>query len=199
MPTSKQKYPSNSITSRGTKPKKVTKKISGTIQRRKKPFLARIFSENMPSVGDYIMWDVIIPAAKNTITEIISNGIEMLLYGETDRSPYLKRDRGRTHVSYNSIYDSRKRTRTVPERARTRHSFDDIVLDSRADGEEVLAGMLELLDIYEVVSVADFYAMVGLDAEWTDNRYGWDNLASAEVRRIRQGYILDLPKPLPLD
>lgn len=195
----KEEYPSNSLTARDT-PRKPKKVATGVVLTREKPFLARVFGENMRSVGSYVMWDVIIPAAKNTLTEIISNGIEMLLYGESDRPSNVRRDRSRSYVSYNSIYDKRSgRKSSGPSRARSRHSFNDVVLESRMDAEEVLSSLVELIDTYDTASVADFYAAVGLEGEWSDNKFGWDNLSTAEVKRIREGYILVLPKPIPLD
>jgi hypothetical protein len=63
----------------------------------------------------------------------------------------------------------------------------------------VLSSLVELIDTYDVATVADFYSSVGLEGEWSDNKFGWDNLSSAEVKRIREGYILVLPKPVALD
>lgn len=194
-----EEYPSNSL--EGTPQNKTIKKVAkGMIVKREKPFLVRFFSENMQSVGSYIIWDVLIPAAKNTFSEIISNGIEMLLYGEPNRSSRIRRDRSRSYVSYNSIYDDKRSLRRgTTSRTRSRHSFDDVVLESRMDGEEVLGSLVELIDTYDVATVADFYSLVGLDGEWSDNKFGWDNLSTALVKRVREGYILVLPKPLVLD
>jgi hypothetical protein len=191
---STQGLPSNSITKRNSEVKKVT---TGKIVTREKPFLARFFGDSMSSIGQYILWDVLIPAAKNTLSEIVSNGIEMLLYGDARPSSGIRRDRSRSYVSYNSIYDRGQRRTTT--RARSRHSFDDVVLESRPDAEEVLSSLVELIDTYDVATVADFYSSVGLEGEWSDNKFGWDNLSSAEVKRIREGYILVLPKPVALD
>lgn len=187
--------PSNSITKRSGEVKKVT---TGKIVTREKPFLARFFGDSMSSIGQYILWDVLIPAAKNTISEIVSNGIEMMLYGDARPSSGIRRDRSRSYVSYNSIYHGGQKRETT-SRARSRHSFSDVVLESRMDAEEVLSSLVELIDTYDVATVADFYSSVGLEGEWSDNKFGWDNLSSAEVKRIREGYILVLPKPVALD
>lgn len=192
------KLPSNSM--RKQSETKVIKAVAKA-KLREKPFLMRIFSDNMSNIGHYIIWDVLIPAAKNTFSEIITNGIEMLLYGDDQpsrRTSRFSRSRGRSYVSYNSIYDKREARPTL-SRPRSRHTFDDVILESRQDCEEVLSSLLELIDSYDVATVADFYAAVGLEAEWADNKFGWDNLSTAEVRRVREGYILIMPKPLTLD
>ena len=82
---------------------------------------------------------------------------------------------------------------------RSGYSFDDIVLESRGEAEEVLSRMDELLEMYEIVSVADLYDLVGITHDYTDNNYGWTNIRTAEVVRVRNGgYMLKLPKVLPI-
>ena len=59
--------------------------------------------------------------------------------------------------------------------------------------------MDELIETYGVASVADLYDLVGLRCEYTDNKYGWNNLRNAEPIRVRDGYMLKMPKALPID
>ena len=120
----------------------------------------------------------------------------MLLYGET-RSKSKSRD---TKVSYTKYYD-RDRDYDRPARSRGRYGYDydDIILDTRKEAEEVLDRMDDLIDTYGVVSVADLYDLVGISGNYTDNKYGWTNLRNADVQRVRDGYLLKLPKALPFD
>jgi hypothetical protein len=189
-------YPSNSMMKRnkGKKPK-IKKITKGAIVEKKKPILLRIFDDNANSVGRYIFWDVLLPAVKTTIIDVITNGIEMLVYGEGSRPKHLKRRGDRSYVSYNSIHDERRRRNTP----RTRHSFGEVILDSREDAETVLDTLVDYVDRYDEVTVADFYHAVGLESEWADNEWGWDSLGSAQVRRTREGYIIIMPKPMRLD
>lgn len=55
--------------------------------------------------------------------------------------------------------------------------------------------MDDLMRKYETVSVADLYELLGLDFNYTDEKWGWVNLDDAGIRRVRNGYLLDLPKP----
>lgn len=59
--------------------------------------------------------------------------------------------------------------------------------------------MQDLIDTYGMVSVADLYDLVGINGSYTDNKYGWTHLRSADVQRVRDGYLLKLPKALPFD
>ena len=73
------------------------------------------------------------------------------------------------------------------------------MLETRGEAEDVLSRMDELIDTYGVVSVADLYDLVGISCNYTDNKYGWTNLRNAEPVRVRDGYMLKLPKALPID
>ena len=159
-----------------------------------KKLVGAFVQEDVTSVKDYIINDVLIPAAKKAITDIITNGIEMLLYGET-RSK--SKDRS-TKVSYTKYYD-RDYDRPARSRGRYGYDYDDIILDTRKEAEEVLDRMDDLIDSYGVVSVADLYDLVGISGNYTDNKYGWTNLRNADVQRVRDGYLLKLPKALPFD
>jgi hypothetical protein len=56
-----------------------------------------------------------------------------------------------------------------------------------------------LIDTYGIVSVADFYDLVGITGNYTDNKYGWNNIHSASIVRVREGYMIKLPRALALN
>ena len=188
------------------KEKEATRKVTkAVVVEKNKPLLTRLFGNHMQEVGTYILWDVLLPAAKSTISDIISNGIEMVLYGEpgTKRKSRLHRDRDRSYISYNSLYDRpgrRSRQQERPrDRGRSRHQFDDIIIESKPEAEEVLTVLVEAIEMYDSCAVADLYEAVGLPTDFTDHKWGWFNLSSAYVKRDRFGYSLVLPKPEPLE
>ena len=153
-------------------------------------------TEDIQNVKSYVLMDVLVPAIKKAISDIVTNGIDMLLYGETGRS---RRKTNASVVSYRNYYDSRREERYSSSRTRTGYSYDDVVLETRGEAEDVLSRMDELIDTYGVVSVADLYDLVGISCNYTDNKYGWTNLRNAEPVRVRDGYMLNLPKALPID
>lgn len=153
-------------------------------------------AEDMHSVKDYILQEVLIPTAKKVISEVVTNSIDMLLYGEVKSK---KRSQNDSRISYTKYYE---RERDYERGARTRsrgYDYDDIILDTRREAEEVLDRMQDLIDNYGIVSVADLYDLVGINGSYTDNKYGWTQLRSADVQRIRDGYLLKLPKALPFE
>ena len=154
-------------------------------------------AEDVTSVKDYILMEVLLPAAKKAISDIVTNGIDMILYGEA-RSKSKNRE---SRVSYTKYYNDRERDYDRPTRSRGRYGYDydDIILNTRREAEEVLDRMDDLIDNYGMVSVADLYDLVGISGNYTDNKYGWTNLRNADVQRVRDGYLLKLPKALPFD
>ena len=191
----KEKQKSKEVVKKDIQPvaKAKTKKKSEV-----KKFADVFIAEDITSVKDYIVNDVLIPAAKKAISDIITNGIDMILYGEA-KGRDRRRDGG-SRVSYTKYYE-RDRDRDY-DRTRTRRSvydYDDIILDTRGEAEDVLNRMDDLIDAYGMVSGAELYELVGISGNYTDNKYGWTNLRNAEVRRTRDGYLLKLPKALPFD
>ena len=59
--------------------------------------------------------------------------------------------------------------------------------------------MQDVIDSYGVVTVADMYDMAQLTQPYTSNKYGWMNIRNAEVKRVSDGYIIKLPKAMPID
>lgn len=193
-------YPSNSRRSRGSEEepqRKPTKIIKGTVTKKEKPILERIFGGS-EGIGTYIIWDILIPTLKDTIWDIIRNGSEMMIFGQTKSNRNLRRDRDRSYVSYGSFSRERE-TRERSQYNRNRHNFDEIIIDTRGDAETVLSNLVDLIEDYGIATVADFYGFVGLEIEWSDQKYGWDNLNRASIRPVRGGYIIELPKAKPLD
>lgn len=199
-----EEYKSNSHRSKEEaatpKEKKVEKVVHGAVKTRKKSGLEKakglFISDDAANLKSYVLMDVLIPAFKKAISDIVTNGIEMILYGEASRS---RRNSPAGSVSYRNFYDRRDSDRRqLNSPVRTGYSVDDVVLETRGEVEDVLARMDELIEMYGVVSVADLYDLIGVTGNYTDNKYGWTNIRNAEPIRVRDGYLLKLPKPLPI-
>ena len=178
--------------------KKVQPVVKGKVTKKKnnvRKLTDTFVSEDIQNVKSYVLMDVLVPAVKKAISDIVTNGIDMLLYGETGRT---KKSNAST-VSYRSYYDNRRDDGYSSSRTRTGYSYDDVILETRGEAEDVLTRMDELIDTYGSVSVADMYDLVGMSCNYTDNKYGWTNLRNAEPVRVRDGYLLKMPKATPID
>lgn len=179
---------------------RVQKVVKGSTKTKPKSkvhkFTDTFLSEDVDSVKEYVVSNIMIPAFKKLVSDIVRDGIDMLLYGESGRR---KDGCGNSdYVSYSRYYD-RKDDRHSEPRARTRFDYNDIIFETRGDAERVRSQMMDIIDTYGFVTVADLYDLSDLDAPYTSNKYGWRSLRSAESVRGRDGYLLKLPKALPID
>lgn len=75
---------------------------------------------------------------------------------------------------------------------------DEIIVSTRKEGEAVLDELEDILRKYGQVSVADFYELVGIRPEYTDNKRGWKELRHTGLHKSRYGYTFSLPDPIEL-
>jgi hypothetical protein len=208
-------FPPNSDASKRSEPDKHIERVtSGETVRRKKS-LRKKFSETFIA-GDaktafrYAVMDVVLPMARDMVLDAIQGGLEKLIYGESRRyrgslppqsgpMGYVNYSRysGPMGASRPSSYMPAPQ-RVISRQARARHDFDEILLDSRTEAEEVIDRLFDLVSRYESATVADLYELVGLASNHTDHKWGWTDIRGAGVSRTRDGYLLDLPEPQPI-
>ncbi len=178
--------------------KKVEKVVVGKAKSKKKSGVAKFtdifISEDIENVKDYIIMDIVIPAVVNAIEDVVVNGTRMILRG----------DRGKSKTNYNSSkvsYKSYSNYKNEPKRKANINSFDydEVVFESIRDAESVLFAMEDIIEQYGFVTVADFYDLANVTTNnYTTNKYGWDDIRSGKAVRVRDGYILKLPKPIKI-
>lgn len=183
--------------------RKVEKVVTGIVKTKKKSKISQamdnFISEDAKNVKSYILGEVLIPAIKKAISDIVTDGIDIILYGETRGK---NRRSTADRVSYRSYYDDRGSRNRMNERQAIMagsYSYDDIILSTRGEAEDVLSRMDELIETYGLVRVADLYDLVGITGNYTDNKYGWMNIRNAEIMRVRDGYMIKMPRAVPID
>lgn len=169
--------------------------------RKKKSEVQKFFDlfikEDFNSVKQSIIADVLVPSICNLVIDIITNWAQMTFQGsrsDADRRSSIPSER----VSYRDRYISRNRRDPEPVQTNKRYSYDEIVFDTRRDAESVLENMRNALREYERVSVGDMCDLAGVSCSQTDYDYGWTNLRNALVQQTRYGYLIRLPKAIPI-
>lgn len=211
-PAGSPNYPGNSHKAKEAvvkpiKPKeapKLEKVITSAIVERKKPLGRRIVEsftgDDSKSVGHFVLFDVVLPTTKQLISDVVSQGIERLLFGENSR----QQTRGGYRPGYNN-YSPRpvqrrdEPARAISQKARATHDFNEIVIESRQDAQKVLDDITAAIEQYDVATVSDLYDLVGITGSFQDDKWGWYDLRAARIVRVREGYLLDLPKPEPVE
>lgn len=190
-----------------TEEKRVQKVTKGPVKTKTNEVrkIADIFiSEDISNVKDYIFMDVLVPAIKKAIYDIVTNGIDMFLYGGTGRG---KTSSSTSKVSYVNYYDKKNSGGSSSyrgsENAKSTNGFDyeEIVFSNRGDAEAVKQQLKDYIGRYGYVTISDLYEMAdpNLTPPYTTCKYGWMNVDSAEAVRVRDGYILKLPRAMPID
>jgi hypothetical protein len=211
-------YPSNSRRAReqASPPpeteKKVESVVTGEVVQRKRGFMRQFAEDLLPDDGlsgavKSFIAEQLANATKGFIGDTVDNftvairdGFHRALWG-TVRRPGPSGP-GTTYTNYNRVsvaYRQQPSYNTISKKARERHDFDDVILQTRGEAEEVLDGLKELIDVYNSANVGDFYSLLGITPEFTENGWGWYDLGAASIRHVRGGYLISLPQPQPLD
>lgn len=144
-----------------------------------------------------------------TILNILESGLGMVVYGETNYSKngIGNRKRNGGWTSYDSMYSDRfgsAISKKEPSNAAiTRKNIDDmrqVIVPSRGDSVKVINGLRDTLDQYGIVTVAQLYMLINQSVDnFTYHNYGWTNVDNVSVTMTRDGYLIRLPKPKPID
>ena len=165
-----------------------------------------IVKKNFSEMKTAIVNEVIVPRTMDWLHEIGINILDDLFktnfsgssrrstFGSRSNYPYDKSYRGSSIGSSNRERKERSRWESDIR------AWEQVSFDTRSDAERVISSMIGTIREYQTVSIADLFSFSGVDASWTDNKYGWANLDSARAVRGKDGrYYLDLPEPLPID
>ena len=116
-----ERRPQKIITSEVT-----TKEKSAT-----KKFADKFFEDDVSNVKTYILWDIIIPAIKNVISDIVGNSVDMMLYGRTRNRSAKNPSTGTTMVgglsSYTGYGSFSSRQTGISQRNRSNYDLDEFV------------------------------------------------------------------------
>ena len=164
-------------------------------------FKETFIEEDSDSVGSYILWDVLIPAAKETIADLVSGSVNMLLFGDSSSSRGSRRGKGKvafkdysTKISYK---DDDRRQRSG---RKSRKFAEDVLIEDTEDESarkialRIIADMDDMIQDYDRCTLAAYYEMVGCDWDYTDKNWGWTSLSGVKPRTVRGGVIIDLPE-----
>ena len=86
----------------------------------------------------------------------------------------------RSRMTYNSPVNRNSQVR-LPDQppyppARSSRTSSDIILNSREEAELVVSTLVDIIDKYDVASVADFNTILGLPSSYVDNNWGWSSI-----------------------
>lgn len=202
----KTDYASNSARSKSEAPaasdRPEIKQIAAGSVRKKgigAKFKETFAGDSAESVGQYVIFDIIIPRVKDLLFETFTGGLERSLFGTSTRASRGRRSSLVDKTDYRGISSgNRERERSerdISPRGRATHNFEEILIPTRGEAEQVLDTLMALVDQYDSATVADLYSSVGISTDHTDLKFGWTNLDEARIEPARGGgYILEMPR-----
>lgn len=182
----------------------VVKKDS--VVRTKKPIgkkLSETFlKEDINDVKEYIIFDAIIPGVKN----LCLDALEMFFFGSVSGRDRRDRRDDRSRTSYSSMYKRKEYSRSS-RRDRDEEEYEvddktdyqDIVLRYSDDAKDVVDQLRGRIHEYGQVSIADLFDLVNIAGKYTDNNWGWTNEGDIGIRRVKEGYLIDVKPARLLD
>lgn len=171
----------------------------------KKPFGQKLkdtfIGEDIADIKKYILTEVIIPGVKRTILSTI----RMMFFGEPEDDHYYGRD-SRRYTNYAGRYKGesyrnppKRRIRESDHERDEKVDYQNIILRSREDAEDVVDEMKQRIRKYGSVSIADLFDLIDVAGDYIDNNWGWRDERDIGIRRINSGFLLDLRRAEYLD
>ena len=167
--------------------------------------------DGLRGVTDHLVRDIFIQSIQTTISDVATNTINTISYvattsikraifGESydDRSRNsndywhgsrryvdnrMSSSRGRGYVDYDRQYE-----KALHHKSENLSNVVRVIeFDSANDANDVLSYMIDSIEQYGLVTVADFYELSDVASKFTDHQFGWTNLDGVRVVPIRGG------------
>lgn len=176
-------------------PSKPKAKPEGIVRTREvstfKKVFAALFPEGFKGVKEHIIWDIFVPRMQKLLHEGWDDvGDALFQSGPTARQ-------SAPHVSYDSSY--RRNTQPVRVPTLPMYDYQEVVWDTKAQAEKFLRVLKALLNEYHVVTLLDYNSEVGNETYPSQSDYGWIRLDTARVERTYNGWVVVLPRPIPIE
>ena len=159
-----------------------------------------IVEDSIETARERAIEDIIVPGFKGLIFDTITEMFDVLLFGGGGDRPYYSSNRPHFNsrrqekTSYTDYYRDGSRRADVRGRRESLYEPDEIIVDTRTEARNALDELDFAIRKYGQASVADFYDIVGVTGDWTDNQYGWTNLRGASIKPVRNGFMIILPR-----
>lgn len=145
--------------------------------------------------------DVLKPFIFDTVLPIVQplfkEGVRAI--GDAIMDAVLNDARPQPQQRSNTPYHSYSRSTTKARKPVGNNRVANIVLTDRREVSNIIDKLQDIVDQYEVATVADLYTLVGLPSKYVDNDWGWSDIGSPRTVRVDGGFQIVLPDPVFLD
>lgn len=183
----------------------------------KKPFGMRLketfIAEDARDVGDYILWDILVPTIKRTIRDIIVGSADRIFLGTSTTPNNLYKDRNVTYVKSQTNYASITRNKVEakslpvanPRPSQANYEILNLVFDDYGQLSQAFSEAVDYLDTYGELSINNYAAILAQhfknvpSTNFVSQNLGWKSLRNATIESAAGGgYFVKLPTPIAL-
>lgn len=207
-------YAANSHASKEPPIEKVEaeKVITGSVVKKKKSlggkFREVFIGADAKSIAMYIITDVLIPGARDIFFDTVTKGAGRMAYGERGgrsgvgisgmKTPYNTPVNRAFSSGMNAIQTVPFGNRMFQQPNTPKATTEDFVLSNREDAEVIIDKMNDRIQQYGAMSLYDLKKMLGSPTAHTDNKWGWESLRGAQMKQVREGWLMELPNPIQI-
>lgn len=187
---------------------KLEKVIQGSAGVKKQSGLRRVansmFTDNVGSAKEHVIYDILIPSAKNFALETVKSFLGMnggnyrgysgaagsVNYNRPSYSNYSNNYSGASYNNYN-------RPTVNPNQG---IQYENLVVNTKAEADEVLAALNDAICRYQFATVGNLYQLCGrVDYPYVYDNYGWMSVANAyAVANLDGTWSFKLPRAVPI-
>lgn len=176
-----------------------------------------LIKEDLDTIKSSIISDYIEPNTKKLAKEVdrkfrefisdtINSVVSLILFGKTDGRTKKGYYNGQ-QVNYTSYYygDSDGRSKNEDRRKSNEpiNRIKKVIIPEYGNAEKVLSELNHYITLYHCASIGDYYQLVGMATNELDFMYGWMETVFNKDLIIYDsgagGYVINFPKPIPLD
>lgn len=152
-----------------------------------------LFPGGVEEIKSHLLWDIFVPWMQDMLHDGWS-GLGDVIFPGSDKS----RQRSQSvpeHYSYNAQY----RISDVSYSGQQRYYDEMRPMRTEKEARDALNDLKEIWMRYKFVTLLDFNERVGNPTRPTQDNYGWLSLDSADVVRTNGGWVISMPRAVPID
>lgn len=208
-----EQYPSNTLKERNKQAQQKPKpELKCVVTGKSKPvpqsIWSKVFVGIKPASGQtmksFIFDEIVTPLIQRAVVEGVTGAINYLVKGDAYADRKATNSFGKSYINYNGI-SSGKPTggngQYVYSGKNSGMDIENVWFESRVDAQRVLDEMMGVIAQYDILTVNGFYDLIGRTSliDPSNEKFGWSDLRNAYITGARGGWIIHLPRPMPID
>ncbi len=208
-----EQYPSNTLKERSKqaqqKPKPELKcVVTGKSKSVPQSIWSKVFVGIKPASGQtmksFIFDEIVTPLIQRAVVEGVTGAINYLVKGDAYADRKATNSFGKSYINYNGISSGKPSSgggQYVYSGKNSGMEIENVWFESRVDAQRVLDEMTSVIAQYDILTVNGFYDLIGRTSliDPSNEKFGWSDLRNAYITGARGGWIIHLPRPMPID